>query len=99
MAWTLTVIYDNIYVSRVQFWLPKYAKIKAPLTLHDVQLWCMIPDVLLGSLGNVTNRDVITIIGEVLEATAHSCNDKPVNQGDVVAIQVAKVRATATKTN
>ena len=79
-------------------WLPKFAKIKAPLTLHDVQLWYVIPDELLGSLGNVINRDVLTI-GEALDATVHSCDDKPVNQGDVVVIQVAKVGATATETN
>lgn len=39
------------------------------------------PDVPLRSSGNVLNRDSITI-GEALEATALSCGDKPVDQGD-----------------
>ncbi|XP_075640408.1 LOW QUALITY PROTEIN: late embryogenesis abundant protein D-34 [Castanea sativa] len=53
------------------------------------------PDVPLWSSGNVLNRDSITI-GEALEATALSCGDKPVDQGDAVAIQAAEMRATGT---
>ncbi|KAK9984221.1 hypothetical protein SO802_033746 [Lithocarpus litseifolius] len=49
----------------------------------------------LRSLGNVLNRDSITI-GEALEATALSCGDKLVDQGDAVAIQAAEMRATGT---
>lgn len=55
----------------------------------------MTPDVPLKSAVGALNRDAITI-GEALEASALSAGDKPVDQSDAAAIQVAEMRATGT---
>ncbi|XP_015891517.2 late embryogenesis abundant protein D-34 [Ziziphus jujuba] len=51
------------------------------------------PHMTTRSTGAVLDRNAITI-GEVLEATALSIGDKPVDQSDAAAIQAAEVRAT-----